>query len=226
MIFKYEVDFLIKIGGSLIDKSPECDALIALLQELAKKYKIIVTTGSRNLADVVLGYVNDYAELSLERRFDVVMRARDTMSLIFCDKGSRLEPIQDFSTLPLLFKQKKVPILLQHHLLQKLQPFDPQLGLSTDTTSCFFAHILSARRYIKLTNVDGIYRNFGTDDSPIGSISTQELLQLGATCVDPKMIYALERFRMNCWVLNGKNVSDLKAFFTTNAALGTHIYPR
>ena len=219
-------DYLIKIWGSLMWKDDSMKELVQTIEEESDGKRIIVTTGSKDLSNVIRRYVADTLPdpISVETHVDITMQARDMMALAFSHASNKFVPVNSVGWIDEALSWGKVPILLQYDLLKSLRPFPIIRWLSTDTTSAYFADLLKVRKFIKLTEVDGVYEKLW-EWLPFSAISTSELRNLGKTCVDTTLPDLLDRIKMRCYIMSGKKVPNLKKFLKCWSGLHTCVEP-
>jgi aspartokinase-like uncharacterized kinase len=88
-------------------------------------------------------------------------------------------------------------ILLPYALLKKNDELPHTWDVTSDTIAAWVAHRLNAR-FIKLTDVDGIFIN----GELIKELKAEELQGI-ETCVDGELPRFLIKNKMNCEILNG-----------------------
>lgn len=218
--------YLIKIWGSLMWKDGSMKELVETIEEASEEKRIIVTTGSKDLSNVIRRYVVDILPdpISVETHVDITMQSRDMMAQAFSHASNKFVPVNSVGWINEVLTWGKIPVLLQYDLLKSLKPFPIKRWLSTDTTSAYFADLLKVGKFIKLTDVDGVYEKLW-EWSPYSAISTSELRSLGKTCVDVTLPDLLDRVRMRCYVMSGKNVPNLKKFLQCWSGLHTCVEP-
>lgn len=206
-------EYLIKIWGSLMQGDETMRALIKTIEDESVSKTMIVTTGSKDLSNVIRRYVAEILPdpISVETHVEITMQSRDMMARAFSHASSIFSLVNSVSWINDALSAGKVPILLQYDLLKSLQPFAITRGLSTDTTSAYFADLLKVGKFIKLTDVDGVYEKLW-EWCPYSTISTSKLRSLGQTCIDITLADLLDRIKMCCYVVNGRKISNLTNF--------------
>jgi aspartokinase-like uncharacterized kinase len=96
--------------------------------------------------------------------------------------------------------------------LKILQPFPLERWLSTDTSSAYFSNLVNAKIFIKLTNVDWVYKDLNDESSLINEIYTNKLKQMWKTCVCTALPDYLDKTNSNCYVLNWYKTGNLSNF--------------
>ncbi len=219
---------LVKLGWSLMDTSEQFSELTNFLIEVSQKVNLIMTTGSKNLSDIIREYISAIlgSPTSLDTHVDITMKSRDMMSKSFADSNDVFEACDSLEDIETIFDNNKIPIIIQYELLKILQPFPLVRGLSTDTTSAFFAYKLWVDKFIKLTNVDWVYKNSElNEDWLLTEVSTNELNDLWKTCIDTKFAEYLDKIKLFCYVMNWYNINNLRKFLNNETSVYTRVYP-
>ncbi len=188
---------VIKIGGSLIGNARE---LVRLIHEYALEtgVRILIVPGGGVFADTVRTAGDTYT-ISDEAAHWMAILAMDQYAHYLAD-GTNLELVSEIepahSTHPIPIGAS---ILLSYDLLKR-----PDVGLvhTWNTTSDTIAGWIAARlcaRFIKATDVDGIFR----DGELLSETTARELLLMGETCVDAELPRLLISESLNCCIVNG-----------------------
>ncbi len=221
------IDYLIKIWWSLIENENKFNDLNKMIVSLWKNATIIVTTWSKNLSDVMMDYIKDVVKLELNEttRFDLVMKARDLMSKIFSDTNDAYLSVESNDALQEALNNWYIPVIAQYKMLKEDMPFKFEKWLSTDTTSAYFTKKFNAWKFIKLTNVDWIFKNFwDLDQELINEIHASELLKLWKTCIDEKFAQYLLNENISCNILNWYDLANFSNFLTWKDSTFTRVY--
>lgn len=209
-----QIDSLIKVWGSLIWKNDFFYDLIDLLEQTSKSQKIILTTGSKDISDIIRCKLMEIIEpkLSLDNHVDITWKSRDIMSQVFCDISDKFEPTFNLHELAAIYKRDRIPVIIQYELLKKLNPFPLERWLSTDTSSAYFSNLVNAKNFIKLTDVDWVYKDLNDESSLINEIYTDKLKQMWKTCVCTALADYLDKTNSHCYVLNWYKTENLSNF--------------
>lgn len=222
-----KIDSLIKVWGSLIWKNDNFYNLVKTLEDTSKHKNIILTTGSKDISDIIRDRLVDIMEpkLSLENHIDITWKSRDIMSQAFCDISDKFIPVFNLQEIDLILKKDRIPVIIQYELLKQLQPFPLDRWLSTDTSSAFFSKKVNAKTFIKLTNVDWVYKNLNDSNSLLNEIYTNKLKLMWKTCIDTALSDFLDKINSICYVLNWNNSENLKLFLEEWKSIYTKIIP-
>ena len=134
------------------------------------------------------------------------------MSQAFCDISDKFVPVFDLRNINTILKRNQIPVIIQYQLLQKLQPFPLERWLSTDTSAAYFSKKIRASTFIKLTDVDGVYKDLNDRSSLLKEIYTSELKRMWKTCFCTALADFLHKINSVCCVLNWYETENLKLF--------------
>jgi aspartokinase-like uncharacterized kinase len=148
------------------------------------------------------------------------------MSQVFTDINERFIPIFDLKQINSTIENWQIPVIIQYEILKNLRPFPLERGLSTDTTSAYFAHKLRADKFIKLTDVNWVYSDINDEKSLLDFVTTDELKSMWKTCICTALAGFLERVNLICHVSNWKNIDNLKKILSWNEGMKTIVLPR
>ncbi|NJD77660.1 MAG: amino acid kinase [Candidatus Methanoperedens sp.] len=176
---------VIKLGGSLISSAK---GLVKEILDHSDKYgdKILIVPGGSVFADTV-------------RKIDVSQEAAHWMAVLAMEQyayyladGTGAKLIDSLNV-----EGKGTYILLPYRLLKEKDELPHTWDVTSDTIAAWVAKQLDAR-FIKVTDVDGVYIN-GVLEKEIyaGELIGKE------TCVDRELPYFLIKNKMSCKVING-----------------------
>lgn len=175
---------VVKIGGSLIHRAGEIVKEIVDYSNAAGETILIVPGGSV-FADTVRK-----VKASDEASHWMAILAMEQYGYYIADGGDA-ELVDDIRV------GEGAYILLPYAFLKKKDELPHTWDVTSDTIAAWVAHELGAR-YIKLTDVDGIF----LDGELIKEIKAEELSGK-ETCVDGELPRFLIKNKMNCEIFNG-----------------------
>jgi hypothetical protein len=195
---------VVKLGGSLIRYAKD---ILAIL----RGYDVLIVPGGGVFANTVRRV---YEELSLT---DL---AAHKMAILAMDQYGLL--LSDLSGLPTSESPDAATpfIFLPSSFLEEKDPFQPSWDVTSDTIACYIAKEVGADGLLILTDVDGIFLG----GELVGEVSAKEL-QYTETCVDKALPRYLMEYRMDCWVVNGRDLERVRDAMEGNI-MGTLILGR
>lgn len=191
---------VIKLGGSLINTAKKLVTEILFCSKSAGKTILIVPGGSI-FADTV-------------RRLDPSQEAAHWMAVLAMEQYAYY--LADGTGAILIDRlkilEKGTYILLPYHLMRENDELPHTWDVTSDTIAAWVAFRLGAR-FIKITDVDGIYM----DGILQNEVNAREIKGI-KTCVDAELPNYLMEKKMNCEIINGNCVTrvmdTLKGNFT------------
>ncbi len=175
---------VVKLGGSLIHRAKE---LVNEIIEYANKSgeRILIVPGGAIFADTV-------------RKVNASQEAGHWMAVLAMEQyGYFLGNGTDAKLVDSLSFDEGVSILLPYNLLKKKDELPHTWDVTSDTIAAWVALQLKAR-YIKATDVEGVYINGALEkDLKASQLIGKE------TCVDAELPYFLIKHKMNCEIING-----------------------
>lgn len=175
---------VVKLGGSLIHRARE---IVNEIIEYANKSgeRILIVPGGSIFADTV-------------RKVNTSQEAGHWMAVLAMEQyGYFLGNGTDAKLVDSLSFDEGVSILLPYNLLKKKDELPHTWDVTSDTIAAWVALQLKAR-YIKATDVEGIYINGVLEKE----LKASELVGK-ETCVDAQLPHFLMRHKMNCEIING-----------------------
>lgn len=175
---------VVKIGGSLIHKAKEVVKEVIDYSN-AGGDKILIVPGGSIFADTV-------------RRVNASQEASHWMAVLAMEQyGYYLGDGNEVKLTDDLNVEDRVSILLPYTLMRKKDELPHTWDVTSDTIAAWAAHQLKAR-FIKVTDVDGIYLNGILQKE----LHASELAGI-ETCVDKELPRFLMENSMNCEIING-----------------------
>jgi hypothetical protein len=222
----FEVDAVVKVGGSLAEAPDLLTALCGKLSELAKKYGLVVVPGGGRFADVVR---------DSDRRFILSSEVAHRMAILGMDQfGMLLAQVTPNScaTYSLedarqLSETEAVPIFLPSRLMFREDPLQNSWDVTSDSIAAYVAGRLQAAKLVIVTDVDGIFTEdpkASEDALLVERLSAGELLKLDKrTSVDRFLAGLLVESPVECYVVNGNYPERVEAVLAGEQAICTLI---
>jgi aspartokinase-like uncharacterized kinase len=177
---------VVKLGGSLMRVSR---ALIRKITDYSneKRAQILIVPGGSVFADIV-------------RKTDVSQETAHWMAILAMEQyGHYLADGTDAKIVDSLeFDGNGTFILLSYDLLKKNDELPHSWDVTSDTIAAWVALKVGAARFIKVTDVDGVY----IDGELMPEINAGELAGK-ETCLDRDLPNFLMKNKMTCEIVNG-----------------------
>ncbi|SNQ59587.1 amino acid kinase family protein [Candidatus Methanoperedens nitratireducens] len=175
---------VVKIGGSLLHRTKELVKAITDYSNESGNKVLIVPGGS------VFAYTVRRVNASQEASHWMAVLAMEQYGYYLGD-GNEVKLIDNLNT------EYGVSILLPYTLMKKKDELPHTWDVTSDTIAAWVAH-QSKARFIKVTDVDGVYLNGILQKE----LDASELAGI-ETCVDKELPRFLMKNRMNCEIING-----------------------
>ena len=223
----YNIDAVIKFGGSLLFEESQCRAAIGGLAEANSRGRRLLIMPGGGPTDKTIEGLDRRHPFQHDTHHRACARAQDQTGLMISDPcfSCSLEPAETLEEARRILDRGRVAVLLPSRLIALLDPFERTWDITSDAMSVWLAWLVSARLAIILTDVDGIFAPGHINDSEhlIPAITASELAQLGQTSVDACTAPFLNERYVESWVLNGRHPERMLAVLGGNQTIGTHI---
>ncbi len=192
------MEWVVKIGGSLF---PE-DA-IRLCKAITGK-KALIICGGGEFANKIREYDEDI-NFSDTTNHKTAILCMDIIGMLLADKIDGVIAVYSLEDAKKAVDNGKLPVLLPSKLFEYLDPLEHSWKVTSDSISVYISWLLKTKILI-VTNVDGIYTKEPSHDGAklIKDISAKKLLNFGESSVDENLPELLLKYKLNCYVVNGK----------------------
>ena len=194
---------VLKIGGSLIEVAAD---LIAYL--LAAHVDALVVPGGGPFAQIVRHYAGRIDETTAHW---MAILATNQYGFYLASSGAEL--VED------LRAECGIRILLPFRMLYERDPLPHSWNATADSIAAWVAHQLNADLVIA-TDVDGIF----SANEVISTIAAIDLTS--ETCVDALLPELLEKYELNCTIVNGRQFQRVADAIRGRSTIGTTIIGR
>jgi aspartokinase-like uncharacterized kinase len=187
---------IIKLGGSLLAQGRE---IIHFLSDYAEKKAVffIIIPGGGPFVEVIR---------KLSERRTILDDAAHWMAVLamhqygfFLADGETAIPLVE--SLEEVSNAGHICIVLPYQILKADDSLPHTWDVTSDTIAAFIAHKLGEKRFIKVTDVDGI---LDENESLIKQIHAKELIgKEDKGCIDAELPRFLVRNKMSCVIVNG-----------------------
>jgi aspartokinase-like uncharacterized kinase len=220
----FGIDLTVKFGGSLLTEVAPARVLAAALVAASRRRRLAVIPGG-GPTDLLIEAIATEAGLPDEVINPACMRAMDQTGILLAGLAPEMIPVDTLAGLRAALARDLVPVLLPSSLILSLDVFTRESVITSDTLAAYLAFLLGSTEYLVLTDVDGVYRDFGADGHGelLAECTTSELIALGATSVDRCLAPLLDAVEMPAWILNGNHPERLAELAAGGRPIGTRI---
>jgi len=193
------MEWVIKLGGSLFPENAIefCKALVGK--------KVLIICGGGEFANKIRDY-DDNIQFSGSASHKTAILCMDIIGMLVADKVDGAEAVYSLEQSKKVLNEGKLPILLPSKLFEYLDPLEHSWKVTSDSISVYISWLLKTKILI-VTNVDGIYTVDPSLDGAkfIKNINAKKLLTFGETSIDENLPELLLRYKLNCYIVNGKH---------------------
>lgn len=223
----YNVDLVIKFGGSLLeDQEGLVKAISALDELLAQKKRILVIPGG-GPTDNTIESLDKRHPFHVNTHHRACARAQDQTGLMISDPvfSTSLEAVETLEEMMDSLSNGKVAVLLPSKTIFTMNPFEKTWDITSDAMAAWYAWVVDAQQLIILTNVDGVHSDPTqmNDSNLIEEIYASDLEEMGHTAVDKCTPLFLKSKSINCWIINGAYPDRIVGAATGQVVKGTYV---
>lgn len=224
---KYNIDYVIKFGGSILENYDTFINIAIKIEELSKKgIKFLIIPGG-GPTDNKIEELDKQYKLKPDTHHKACARAQDQTGLIIANNlvTKNFEVCENFEEVCRATLKNKVPVLLPSQIIFLINPFEKTWDITSDAMAAWFAWLIECKEVIILTNVDGIFRDKKINEyqNLISEITATKLLEFSHTAIDACMAPFLKKNNINSWVLNANFPNRLEEAIFQNKTIGTRV---
>jgi aspartokinase-like uncharacterized kinase len=180
---------VVKMGGSLLPWASK-------IMPAFKAYEALLVPGGGLFADTVRRMSNEF-NISQERAHVLAVLSMHQYGLILSD-------LSGITTITDLGDFQRQAILLPFDIISR-SDIEESWDVASDTIAAYVAMMTGEKEFIKVTCVDGLI----LDGEVIKKISAGKLLNTN-TCLDKSLPSHLLKWNMDCRVINGRRVNNIR----------------
>jgi 5-(aminomethyl)-3-furanmethanol phosphate kinase len=214
---------VVKVGGSLAADPQKLKTLCTQLEELAKKYPLIIVPGGGEFADCVR---------SLDKRFSLSAKATHRMAILGMDQygllladlvaGSYVVDSLETASKTVL---GRLTVFLPSKLMLSEDRLENSWDVTSDSITVYIADRLGADKVLLVTDVDGVFTSdpkTHPDAKLLPEVAVRDLLALNQkTSIDRYLPKILEKTGLECVVVNGLFPERLESILAGKNAICT-----
>lgn len=205
-----ELDFIIKVGGSLLKNINQCKSLVDVIIEAGKSYKLLLFPGGGEIDNYIEAY---HQQVPLDREIfhRATMLSMDQTALLFSNYNlNKLVPINNLIDCKKVLADGKIPVLLPSQIVFGLDPFRYTNRITSDGMALYFGHILQVKRMVVLKSINGI---LDRDQKIISRLTFDEFINIEQDCVDESFPLLASKAKIPIDIANGLEHEQLRTFF-------------
>lgn len=218
-------DIFIKIGGSILDNIASTNELIPCLVALSRNYRIVAMTGGGRLAKRIVSNQRKYGS-DFMRSWRAGITSLDVHAGLLASHSPNFAVGTSVSEIRDRLSEGKLAVLAPAAKVVSDLVLVPDYEVTTDSMGLYFATLLGARRYVIVSDVDGIYARAPATDAalePILRLQPDEMELLPSSKLDPAFATYFRRFPLSTMIVNGKYPQRVTDAVHGNPTIGTEI---
>jgi aspartokinase-like uncharacterized kinase len=220
-------DVFIKLGGSILDHEAETVALVSHITDSAPHLRILILTGGGQVAKRIKA--NQRATgTDFYRCWRAGVLCLEVNAYLLASYSTRFAVVSSSTDMERCFSEGNVGVFAPLGPIVNSLYLVPDWEATTDSIGLHFASALGARRYVIVSDVDGIYEQRPGEAPlapPIPSLSVDELERLPSSKLDASFPAYFRRQSLPTIVVNGRHPDRVRAAIQGEATIGTRINP-
>jgi aspartokinase-like uncharacterized kinase len=218
-------DVFVKIGGSILDGEAATAALIPAITALPGNSRIVILTGGGQAVKRIKAN-----QRSLGTPFYACWRSGvlclDVTAHLLASYSTRFTVAASLTDISACLGSGHIAVFAPAGAILNSLDLTPDWEVTTDSMGLYFAAALGARRYVIVSDVDGIYARRPeelTCGPPIALIRVEELEQLATSKLDRTFPAYFRRYARPTVVVNGRHPERVSAALCGERTVGTEI---
>ena len=218
-------DVFIKLGGSILDQDGATAALIPSLTEFARKHRILILTGGGQAVKRIKAN-----QRSCGTNFYNCWRAGvlflEANAYLLASYSTQFRVVTSLTDIAACFAAGGIGVFAPAGAIVNSLSLVPDWEVTTDSMGLYFASALGARRYVIISDVDGIYERRperGPLGAPIPQLSISQLEHLPSSKLDRAFTEYFRRHALPTVIVNGLNPERVSAAIRGEPTVGTRI---
>ena len=203
----------------------ELKQLCLEIERLSARHKLLIIPGGGSFADHIRS-IDSSIQLSPSASHKMALLAMDQYGLFLSEFLTGAEIIQKINQV----KRERYAILLPSQMLFKVSEkiLPHSWDVTSDSIACYIAAKAKANKLILAKDVNGIYKDFGTEKQRLlRQVKAAEIKDKTEgkywKCVDKMLPELLVKYKMDCCILNGKIPKRLHSVLEGKRAICTWI---
>ena len=218
-------DVFVKLGGSILDQSAATAALIPYVVELARKHRILILAGGGQTVKRIKAN-----QRSIGTDFYNCWRAGclclEVNAYLLASYSTRFTVASSLTDIAACFATGNIAVFAPLGAMVNSLSLVPDWEETTDSIGLHFASALGARRYVIVSDIDGIYKKRPGENvsgAPIPHLTVDELERLPSSKMDSAFPRYFRRQGLPTVIVNGRHPERVGAAICGEPTIGTRI---
>lgn len=218
-------DVFVKIGGSILDHDDKTTALVPTLTSLAARLRVLILTGGGQAAKRIKANQVKHGG-DFYRFWKATGLFPEVNAYLLASYSTTFAVVSCAAEIRTCFEAGQIPVLAPAGAILNSLYFLPDWLVTTDSMGLHFAKHSGARRYVIVSDVDGIYEHLpgeGMQGSPIARMTAKDLQRLPSSKLDRGFSDYHRHFCLPTIIVNGHYPERVGAAICGTPTLGTEI---
>jgi aspartokinase-like uncharacterized kinase len=215
-------DVFLKIGGSILDDASRTAALLPHIVALATRYRMLILVGGGSIAKRIKANQREHAT-DFYRCWKSGVLCHDVNAGLLASHSTVFEVASSAADVIRCLDSGKIAVLAAAGALLNNLYFTPDWRITTDSMGAYFAATMRARRYVIVSNVDGIHAKWPDSGPPIARIGIADLERLPSSKLDAAFPTFYRRYPVPTFIVNGRYPGRVRDVICGEAAIATEI---
>jgi aspartokinase-like uncharacterized kinase len=218
-------DVFLKIGGSILDEDVLTAELVLQIAALSCKQRILILPGGGQAVKRIKANQRRHAVDFYSCWIPAVL-CLDVNAGILASYSKVFEMVSCAEEIAACFDNSRVAVFAAAGAVLNSLHLTPDFQATTDSMGLYFARAFGARRYVIVSNVDGIYHDMpeeGASAAAIPHLTVEQLERLPSSKLDPSFPEYFRRYSVPTFIVNGRYPSRVSAAICGDPTVGTEI---
>jgi aspartokinase-like uncharacterized kinase len=215
-------DVFIKIGGSILDNAAETEALLPYIIELTNRYRMLILVGGGSIAKRIKANQRRVGT-DFYRCWRSGALSHDVNAGLLASYSPVFEVGASAGEIMRHLDAGKIAVFAATSALINNLFFTPDWRITTDSMGTFWASAMRARRYVIVSNVDGMHEKWPDGGPPIPKITIADLERLPSSKLDAAFPAFFRRYPVQTVIVNGKYPDRVHRAICGEPTIGTEI---
>ena len=218
-------DVFIKVGGSILDHNAETAALVPHITQLAREHRILILTGGGQAAKRIKANQRSCGT-DFYRCWRAGVLSQEVHAYLLASHSDIFSVVSSLTDIEGCFAARRIGVFAPLGFLVNSLYLVPDWEETTDSIGLHFASSLGARRYVIVSDVDGIYEMRPGETPrgmPIPALTADQLARLPSSKLDRAFAAYHRRLSLPTIIVNGRHPDRVNAAIRGEATIGTRI---
>lgn len=217
-------EVFVKLGGSILDHDHLTAALVPAITSLATQYRIVILTGGGQAAKRIKANQTRYGG-DFYRFWRATGLFPEVNAYLLASYSTVFSVVSCAAEMTACLETGGIAVFAPAGAILNSLYFLPDWLVTTDSMGLHFAKQSGARRYIIVSDVDGIYDRKPSEarGAPIPRLTVEDLERLPSSKLDHGFADYFRRFPLPTVIVNGNYPDRVQAAICATPTLGTEI---